>query len=185
MQKIIAVALAIVAFGAATAQAKVNLYVNLNAPAAVPSLPPPALAGSYPPQAPASSAPPLLGLEEPPRFIFSPSLGFYVSVEIPYDIVYVDRLYYLYSGGYWYLSSAYWGPWSIVPLRSLPMGLRKHRYQQIRSLRDSEYQVFLQDRGHYRGGWYRPEGRAGMGHRMERKGERREEPREERREERR
>lgn len=188
MKRIIAAALIVVA-GAAAAQARVDVNLNIGVPVAVTTMPPPAMPGSYPPAPPALAAPPQLVLDEAPRFIYSPDLGFYVSVDIPYDIVYINRTYYLYSGGYWYLSPSYWGPWSIVPLRRLPVGLRRHRYDEIRSFRDSEYRVFLHDRGHYKGTWYQPSRARVEEHRLERREElrdlRRDEHRDERRDERR
>lgn len=175
MKKVLAVALISVLAGATVAQAGVNVNVNLGVPVAAP-LPPPALAGSYPPVPPAATAPPQLVLDQAPQFIYLPALGFYMSVDVPYDIAYVDGGYYLYSGGYWYFSRVYWGPWSIVPLRRLPAGLRRYRYQQIRELREHEYQEYVHDRGHYRGNWHRP-----VALREERRHERAEERREERR----
>ncbi len=48
-------------------------------------------------------------LEAPLRFIFSPALGFYVTVGIPYDIVYLDRSYYCCRFGAWYVAPTYRG----------------------------------------------------------------------------
>ena len=175
MNKMVVAAVLFLAAGAATAQAGVNLNVNVGIPAA--PAPQPVV---YQPELPPPSVPPQLVIQETPRFIYAPELGFYISVDIPYDIAYIDRRYYLYSGGYWYLSRAYWGPWSLVSQRALPLGLRKHRYEQIRLFRDREYQVYLHDRGRYRGAWFKPEGRE-----PERRTERREERRDDRRDDRR
>ena len=180
MKKAIVGALFLVVAGAAAAQAGLNLNLNLNVPATPAQAPPPPPPGpplSYQPELPSVGAPAQLLLEEPPRFIFSPELGFYLSVDVPYDIAYIDRNYYLYSGGSWYLSRTYWGPWAMVSQRRLPSGLRRYRYEQIRNFRDRQYQVYLHDRERYRGTWYRPS--------EVRKVERREEHKEERRDERR
>jgi len=190
MKKVIAAALLSIVAGAATAQAGVNFNVNVDvpvvpapAPVYVAPAPPPPPAPVY--VAPAVPAPPpQLVLQEAPQFIYAPSMGIYVSVGVPYDIVYTNRGYYLYNGGYWYYSPAYWGPWSYVPARRLPVGLRKFRYEQIRTFRDREYRVYLHDREHYRGNWYRPPVRAVEHRAAEHREERREERRDERRDER-
>jgi len=152
--RIVAPVLVWVLAGASLAGARVNQSSAVAAMQA--PLPPPALAGSYPPLPPAATPPPELVVDQVPRFIYLPALGFYVSVDIPYDIAYLEGGYYLYSGGYWYYCASYRGPWSIVPLRRLPAGLKHYRYQQIRDLRNREYQEFLRDRAHYRGSWHRP-----------------------------
>jgi hypothetical protein len=185
-KEVIAAAVLVVIAGAATAQARVNLNVNVDIPVPVaqapaPAYPPPA----YPPPAPVVVAPPpapadvQLVIQEPPSFVYSQNLGFYVSVGTPYDMVYVDNGYYLYRAGYWYYSPYYYGPWSYVGPRRLPMGLRRYRYEQIRHFRDHEYRLYQRDREHYRGNWYRPVARG-----AERREERRED-RHERHEERR
>lgn len=152
MKKVIAAAFVLVVAGAATAQAGVNLHLNIGVPVAAAPMTPFEVAASYP------TVPSQLVLEEPPRFIYSPNLGFYVSVGIPHDIAYIDHGYYLYRGGYWYLAPSYQGPWSLVRQRRLPPELRRHRYEQIRHFRDREYRAYVRDRGHYRGAWYRPSG---------------------------
>jgi hypothetical protein len=170
MKRTIAAAVVMVVAGAAAAHAGVNLNVNLNVPAVVAPVPPP----SYQPEVPAQ-----LVLDEPPRFIYSPELGFYLSVDVPYDIAYINRSYYLYSGGYWYLSRTYWGPWAVVSQHRLPSGLRRYRYEQIRNFRDRQYQVYMHDRERYRGTWYHPTEVRKAERRMEHKEQRREERREE------
>ncbi len=96
-------------------------------------------------------------LEAPPRFIFSQALNCYVSVEIPYDVVYIGQNYYLYDRGFWYAAPSYRGPWAVVEGRRLPPLLRRYRYEQIRHFRDTEYRAYLRDRDHYRGRWHQPE----------------------------
>jgi len=147
-----AAAVLLVFAGAATAQAKVYFNVNIDVP--VPVAPVPVVTStSYDPY---PSYAPQVAVTETPNFIYSPNLGFYVSVGIPYDIAYVNNGYYLYRGGYWYLSPSYRGPWALVSQRRLPPVLHKHRYEQIRYYRDREYRSYLHDRQNYRGNWYRP-----------------------------
>jgi hypothetical protein len=154
-KKVVLAALVILVAGAATAHAGVNLDVNIGVPVPVAPVPPPVY---YPPQPPppvyypAEPAPPPAAyypaqappvaqevvIDEPPQFIFSPNLGFYVSVGTPYDMVYVNNGYYLNRGGYWYFSTSYWGPWNYVQGRRLPSTLHRYRYEQIRQYRDRE-----------------------------------------------
>jgi len=153
-----AAAVLLVVAAAATAQAGMNVSVHIGVPVVAPA-PPVVVPVTYP-SYPAGSPWPVVQqeiyLDEPPSFIYSPNLGFYVSVGIPYDIAYVDNSYYLYRGGNWYLAPAYTGPWNIVSYRRLPPVLHKHRYEQIRHYRDYEYRSYLRDRDHYRGNWHRP-----------------------------
>ncbi|MBJ6727914.1 YXWGXW repeat-containing protein [Geomesophilobacter sediminis] len=173
MKTTIAAAVIIINACAASAYAGFNVNVDIGvpvqpAPAPVIVAPPP------PPPAPVYQAPPEIVFETAPRFIYSPTLGFYVSVESPYDVMYIGDRYYVFNGGYWYASPYYNGPWVVVKKRMLPPGLRRHRYEEIRRYRDVEYRTFVRDRDRYRGKWYAP-----PEHRRE---ERREHIREEKRE---
>lgn len=161
----VAAAILVVVAGAATAQARVDFHVNIDVPVVAPA-PPVVPAGyGYNQGSPWPVMQPELVMNEAPRFIYSPSLGFHVSVGAPYDIVYVNNGYYLYRGGAWYLASSYRGPWSIVSHRRLPLGLRTHGYDQICHHRDHEYRTYLRDRDHYRGSWHRPVVVQKVGHR--------------------
>lgn len=206
MKKAVLAAFVILVAGAATAHARVDFNVSVGlpfpvAPVVVAPAPPPPVVYSPPPPAyypppPAYYPPPAayyapepppvseVVIEEPPQFIYSPRLGFYVSVGTPYDMVYCDNGYYLNRGGYWYYGASYWGPWSYVQARGLPPMLHRHRYERIRYYRDREYRAYIADRDHYRGRWYRPEPRPGWERRHDRRDDRRDERREERRHER-
>lgn len=173
MKKTVFAAAVIVAAQAAAANAGVNLNVNIGAPPVVVA-PAPAPPVAYAPPPPVAPGPPEVVFAAAPRFIFSPTLGFYVSVEAPYDVVFIDGRYYLWSGGYWYSSRYYDGPWVVARKRFLPPGLHRFRYEDIRRHRDAEYRHFVHDRDRYRGRWYTPEERRHERH------ERREERREER-----
>jgi hypothetical protein len=132
-------------------------------PAVVEMAPPPPVLVSTPPPPPVvvSPAPPQVVFQGAPRFIYSPHLGFYVAVETPYDVVFVDGRYYFWDNGVWYASPDYNGPWVVVQARRVPPPLVRFRYSEIRRYRDSEYRVFLHDKKHYRGRWYVPEERRG------------------------
>jgi hypothetical protein len=114
-----------------------------------------------PPPAPvvAYSAPPQVVFRAPPSFIYSPHLGFYVAVETPYDAVYLDGHYYLWSNGFWYAAPRYNGPWVVVQAGRVPAPLHRFGWKEIRRYRDSEYREYHRDKKHYKGRWYVPEER--------------------------
>jgi hypothetical protein len=143
-----------------------SVNINLGNPAPVIVTPPP----------PPPVEEPAIYIDSRPSFIYSPALGFYVSVGSPYDIVYVDRYYYLNRGGRWYASASCQGPWNVVRKR-LPERIRRFRYEEIRQHRDREYGSYVRDRDHYRGRWHKPEGewKERRGHRGENRHEGREE----------
>ena len=152
-----AAAVLLVVAGVATAQAGVNLSVHLGVPVVAPAPPVvPVTYSGYPAGSPWQVVQPDIYLDEAPSFIYSPNLGFHVSVGIPYDIAYINNSYYLYRGGSWYLAPSYSGPWSMVSYRRLPPPLHRHRYEQIRHYRDHEYRSYLHDRDRYRGNWHHP-----------------------------
>jgi hypothetical protein len=176
MKKVIAATAFLLAAGAATAYAGVNFNVNLDLPApmaappvVVASPPPPAVIYQEPEYAPAPvqyapapveyAPPPRFVVAQPPMFVYAPELGYYVSVGTQLPILYQDGGYYVYNGGYWWIGPSYGGPWSIIPQRTVPYGLRRYRYDQIVHFRDREYRVYMHDRDHYRGRIYRPEHR--------------------------
>jgi hypothetical protein len=100
-------------------------------------------------------------VNEPPLFLVPASLGFWVAVGVPYDMVFIDGRYYLFHGNYWHVSSRHHGPWSPVLHEHLPPGLRKHKYSKIRDHRDREYYRYEKEGGRYRGQAYRPEHKKG------------------------
>lgn len=152
MKKHLAAAILIVLAGAASAQARMDLSVNIGVPVVV-APPPQATVVTYP-SYPAYAEP--VSYAEPGGFIYSPNLGFYVSVGTPYDVVYLDNCYYQNRGGRWFMSRRYGGPWAYVARERLPYRLHRHDYNQIRYYRDREYRAYLHDRDHYRGQWHRP-----------------------------
>jgi hypothetical protein len=90
-------------------------------------------------------------IDHRPRFLYTPPLGFYVSVDGPYDIVYYEDRYFIYDDGRWYGSSAYNGPWAYVDDHRLPGRLRRFRHEEIRRYRDHEYRRYRDDYRHDRG----------------------------------
>jgi hypothetical protein len=119
---------------------------------APPPPPPPAPMVAYP-------APPQVVFSAPPRFIYSPHLGFYAAVETPYDVVYLDGHYYLWSKGFWYAAPYYTGPYVVVQGGRVPPPLHRFGWKEIRRYRDSEFGEYHRDQKHYKGRWYVPEER--------------------------
>ncbi|KZK74429.1 MAG: hypothetical protein A3K90_03980 [Pelodictyon luteolum] len=131
--KIAAAAALLAAAGfAPEAQAKVNVNINLGAPA-------PFIVSSPAPVVVEQRGPRRFVIDQRPRFLYTPDLGFYVSVGAPYDIIYHQDRYYIYEGGEWYRSSNYGGPWVRVRQNRVPGRITRHRYEDIRSRRDYEY----------------------------------------------
>ena len=112
--------------------------------------------GNPPPVAPVYVNPPVV-IEEPPVFVMPPALGFYVSVGVPYDMIFISDFYYLHRGDVWYRAPHYNGPWIVTPYKRLPPGIRKHRFERIRYYRDREYRRYRADEAHYGGRHFRPE----------------------------
>jgi hypothetical protein len=96
-----------------------------------------------------------------PNFFYAPSLGFYVSMGGPVDIIFTGGNYYRYDRGYWYSSPRYNGHWVRTNQRGLPPELKKHRYEDIRYFRDKDYRRQMEARNHghnpgrdsHRGDW--------------------------------
>jgi hypothetical protein len=130
---------------AATAEVKVN--INVGVP--VVPLPPP-------PPVPVPVGPKVF-FQAPPLFLAPSSLGFYVGVDMPYDLVLVSGTYYLFHGNNWYRSSHYNGPWVTTRYESLPGPVRQYKVEHIRYYRDHEYRNYREHREHYRGHHYRPD----------------------------
>ncbi|MBF0225433.1 MAG: hypothetical protein HQK76_08275 [Desulfobacterales bacterium] len=95
-------------------------------------------------------------IEEPPVFIFPPSLGFYIAIGIPYDMFYIDNHYYMYRENMWYVAPNYNGPWGKTHYRHIPKGLRRHKHGYIVKVRDEEYRNYKHQKDRYHGKHFRP-----------------------------
>jgi hypothetical protein len=95
-------------------------------------------------------------IEQPPDFLYPPELGFGVAVGVPYDMYYIDGIYYIYRGGGWFRTSNYGDNWIKMRHRELPPALRRYKIYKIHEFRDREYRSYSQDRTHYRGRAFRP-----------------------------
>jgi len=89
---------------------------------------------------------PAFSFSATPEFIYSPSLNFYVGIGSPYDIFYHNNSYFIFDQGYWYRSSHLRGSWQIVDYHILPPGFRKHRIEQIRRYRDTDFKAYRNHR---------------------------------------
>ena len=119
-------------------------------PLDAPPPPPEMLPERYP-------APVEVYVDDSPQFIFSPALGLYVAVGVPYDLVYNGVDYFYFYGGRWYRGAYYNGPWSIATRRYFPRALLKFGIGSIRYYRDVEFRRYDHDRAHYDGRIHRPE----------------------------
>lgn len=108
-------------------------------------------------------APPVVGIgprvvfEAPPLFLAPPSLGFYVGVDMPYDLMLVSGVYYLFQGNHWYRANHYNGPWVVTRYEQLPAPVRRYKVERIRYHRDHEYRAYHDHREQYRGKKFRPD----------------------------
>jgi len=93
---------------------------------------------------------------EPPMFLAPAELGFHVAVGVPYDMFFVDGVYYVCKDHHWYRGPGYRGPWQGVGPKHLPPGLAKKRYRDIIRIRDAEYAHYKKDKHHYKGHPYYP-----------------------------
>lgn len=96
-------------------------------------------------------------ISQPPDFLYPPELGFGVAVGVPYDLFYLNGVYFVFRGGDWYHTTSYGGNWVRVRGRDLPPALRRYKIDQIHSFRDREYGLYRKDREHYRGRRFSPE----------------------------
>ena len=142
MRKLMAVASVVVLFQAASVAQAADVSFSINV-----------------------GGPPIVILQ-PPDFLYPPRLGFGVAVGVPYDMFYISGGYYLYRGGGWYYTPHYGGNWTKMRYRELPRELRRHRIAKIHQFRDREHRVYMKDRDHYRGKYFRP-GREGRGEHRE------------------
>jgi len=132
---------------------------------AAPSPPPPPVAVAPPPPPPPAvppgpedyPPPPEVYVDEAPQFIYSPAIKMYVSVGVPYDLVFTGREYYYFYGGRWYCGPYYNGPWRFVARRNYPPVFARYRIDNIRYYRDMEVRRYNHDRAHYDGKFHRPE----------------------------
>lgn len=99
---------------------------------------------------------PAVVIVEPPVFVFSPVLGFYVAVGIPHDVVFIGSYYYIYVDNVWHRARYYNGPWVVVRSMNLPPGLRKHKFEEIRTVRAEQNKIYQADKEHFKGKQFRP-----------------------------
>jgi len=132
MRKLMALASVVVLFQAATVAQAADISFRINV-----------------------GGPPIV-ITQPPDFLYPPELGFGVAVGVPYDMFYISGSYYVYRGGGWYRTPHYGGNWIKMRQRELPRELRRHNIARIHQFRDREHRVYVKDRDHYRGKYFRP-----------------------------
>lgn len=145
-----------------TAMAGVDVHVNVGVP--IPVVPVPVVPVPPPPPSVVLPGPPPALFERPPVFLQPPDLGFYVGVDVPYDIYFAYNYYYLHYRNAWYRSDYYNGPWMLLPHKKyIPKIFRQHSVEYFRVYRDREYQNYYRTRDHYRGRPFMP-GRPDLRH---------------------
>lgn len=92
-----------------------------------------------------------------PLFLFPKELGFGVAAGVTDDLFLVAGTYYRASGGAWYRSDSWRGPWLGVPRGKLPQEFVKRTLPQMRAVRDREFRRFWQEKGNYGGQLFRPD----------------------------
>jgi hypothetical protein len=120
---------------------------SLNAP---PPTPPEAIPAQY-------AAPEPIVLGSAPQFVYVPQTGLYVAVGVPYDLVYTGSEYFYRSGGHWFRSAYYNGPWVFATREFYPASLIRFNIGDIRHYRDYEFRQWQRNGRRYRGHFYRPE----------------------------
>lgn len=75
-------------------------------------------------------------LAAPPEFLQPQDLPYFVAIEIPYDLIYLDGVFYLLSHGHWFRSDVFEGPWEMVDGGKLPEALRSVNARNLRTKRD-------------------------------------------------
>ena len=94
-----------------------------------------------------------------PEFVLPPSLGFYVAVDVPYDLYRVNNSYFIFMNNRWYKGRYYNGPWIETHYSYLPPPLRRYKHRDIRIIRDREYHHYRTNPHDYRrhkDRYYRP-----------------------------
>ncbi len=127
-------------------------------------VPPDAVAppDNTPPPAPPDVAPPqyaqpaLVIVQQAPQFVYSPQLGMYVAVGVPYDLVYTGSDYFYYYGGYWYRGPYYNGPWVFATRAFFPPALLRFNIGYIHYYRDYEFRQWRLHGREYRGRFHSP-----------------------------
>ncbi|HKK00944.1 MAG TPA: YMGG-like glycine zipper-containing protein [Desulfuromonadales bacterium] len=106
---------------------------------------------------PAAVVPPQVSLESAPLFLYSPPIGMYVAVDVPYDLLYTRSHFLFFYSGNWYRGPFYDGPWTYLPRQAYPPALHRFGIGHIRHLRAHEYGRYENDRAHFVGRIYRPQ----------------------------
>jgi hypothetical protein len=100
--------------------------------------------------------PPPVSIDQAPQFIYSPQLGMYVAVGVPYDLVYTGNEYFYWYGGRWFHGPYYNGPWAFATRAYYPPALLRFRIGYIRHYGNYEYRQWQRHGRNYRGRFHRP-----------------------------
>lgn len=84
-------------------------------------------------------------LASPPYFLRPRQEEFFLAIEIPYDLFYLEGSFFLYSRGFWFASDFFEGPWERLEPRRTPASLRSRKIQELRELRDQSARFFAEN----------------------------------------
>ncbi len=107
-----------------------------------------ALSSAHPARADVSLS---IHFESSPTMLYLDGPGVYAVVGSPYDLFFLDGVYFYFHGGHWYSAVGYNGPWNRSGFKGLPPGLRKNKLMTLQGLRDKEYRTFKAHGSAYKG----------------------------------
>ena len=86
-------------------------------------------------------------LAAPPQFLRPTGELYHVAVEVPYDLFYVQGMFFLNSRGNWFVSDFFEGPWEFIRASQLPESLRGASIKALRSLREQTLHAYEEHKG--------------------------------------
>lgn len=85
-------------------------------------------------------------LAAPPQFLRPDGEKFYLAIDVPYDLFYLDNGFYLLYRGAWFASDCFEGPWEKLGKERTPLVLRSSTPQKISETRKQTMQKFEQSK---------------------------------------
>lgn len=85
-------------------------------------------------------------LAAPPQFIRPDGEKFFLAIEVPYDLFYLENGFYLLYRGAWYTSDSFEGPWEKLGKERTPLALRSSTTQKINETRKQTMQKYEQNK---------------------------------------
>jgi hypothetical protein len=85
-------------------------------------------------------------LAAPPQFLRPDGEKFYLAIDVPYDLFYLDNGFYLLYRGAWFASDCFEGPWEKLGKERTPPALRSCTPQKISETRKQTMHKFEQNK---------------------------------------